>query len=328
MRQKRVKTYRKVMQLYCSAFKFREPYQVLIDGAFVESCVNQKLDILARLHDVLQGNVKPMITQCSMQQLYDKGEQSVIDAAKAFERRKCNHLKAKPEQECLMSMAGSENPNRYVLATQSLDLRKKLRAVPGLPLVYISRSVMLLESPSDQTLAKKIRMERQKLHVPASEMALLKGQPVPSGSSHIVGAESSTAEYTDATSNVGGENGAAAAEHEGVEQKKQKRKGPKGPNPLSVKKKVKAADNNNGNASKKRSRDGSDDESTRQDRAEQKRKRVENESVKVASLAKRGELREGDQARKKRKRSKKKKGGEGTDAGGEGQEKTAGGEAA
>ncbi|KAK4050804.1 hypothetical protein OIV83_003225 [Microbotryomycetes sp. JL201] len=291
-----------------------------MDGAFVESCVHQKLDILARLHDVLQGTVKPMITQCSMQQLYDKNEQTVIDAAKAFERRKCNHLKAKPESECLKSMTGSDNVNRYVIATQSLDLRKTLRAVPGLPLVYISRSVMLLESPSDQTLAKKIRMEREKLHVPASEMALLKGQAVPSGSNHIIGADVSDASAErEPVETVGVDmQGEVVGEPTSIEQpQKKKRKGPKGPNPLSVKKKSKSDSNTApGSTSKKRSRDD-DGSASRQDQVELKRKRVENENVKVSSLAKRGEERQGDQARKKRKRSKKKKGGEQGEAGGE-----------
>jgi len=54
--------------------------------------------------------------------------------------------------ECFL---GEENKNRYVIATQSLELRKELRKVPGTPIIYIARSVVLLETPSDQTLAKK-----------------------------------------------------------------------------------------------------------------------------------------------------------------------------
>lgn len=51
--------------------------------------------------------------------------------------------------------AGTDNKNRYVIATQSLELRKKLRTVPGLPIIYINRSVVLLEAPSGETLSKK-----------------------------------------------------------------------------------------------------------------------------------------------------------------------------
>ncbi len=50
-----------------------------------------------------------MITQCSIQALYDLGTegQASVDLAKDFERRKCNHFKVRPEEECLTTMAGS-----------------------------------------------------------------------------------------------------------------------------------------------------------------------------------------------------------------------------
>lgn len=60
--------------------------------------------------------------------------------------------------DSLVVSTGTENKNRYVFATQSLPLRESLRAVPGSPIIYIARSVMLLESPSNQTLAKKRRV--------------------------------------------------------------------------------------------------------------------------------------------------------------------------
>jgi U3 small nucleolar RNA-associated protein 23 len=98
-----------------------------------------------------------VITQCCIQALYDQGSegQAAVEMAKEFERRKCNHFKPRPQDECILTMAGDSNKNRYVIATQSLELRKELRKIPGTPIVYIARSVVLLENPSDQTLAKK-----------------------------------------------------------------------------------------------------------------------------------------------------------------------------
>lgn len=55
----------------------------------------------------------------------------------------------------VLHYVGTDNKNRYVIATQSLPLRKVLRTVPGLPIVYIARSVVLLEAPSDKTVLKK-----------------------------------------------------------------------------------------------------------------------------------------------------------------------------
>lgn len=238
---------------------------------------------------------------------------------------------------------GKDNPNRYVIATQSLDLRKKLRAVPGLPLVYINRSVMLLETPSDQTMQKKSRvsrqewrnthpayglnflscicqMENEKLHVSAAELALLNKTPAtaPADGTTIIGGEPLAPSSISQDIAAGAQEGSSAAPP-----KKKKRKGPSGPNPLSVKKKAKPAATPNGASSKKRERsdDAGTGASTAEDRAERKRKRVAEEEVRVTSVASRaapGSEREGDKARKKRKRSRKGKGAGASENGPEG----------
>ncbi|KAL8287688.1 hypothetical protein RQP46_003546 [Phenoliferia psychrophenolica] len=287
----RVKNYRKVMQLYCSTFKFREPYQLLVDAEFCASVVHQKLDFQARLEDVCQGAVKPMITQCCMQALYDLGAegQGAVDLAKGFERRKCNHFKVRPQDECMTAMAGSDNPNRYVIATQSLPLRQTLRNVPGLPIIYLARSVVLLEAPSTKTMSKKKEMEDQKLHVPASELAFLTKTSAPStNSSALIDAGLPYASTSTLPSDAVPEKAASATTTDAKDgaPKKRKRKGPPGPNPLSVKKK-------------------------KEDRPA-KKPRVDLDSTRVASSAARvaGEG-------KRRKRGRGKKAGEGAAAGGE-----------
>lgn len=58
MRAKRSKVYKKAMVLYTSAFKFREPFQVLVDSEFTQRAASQKLDLPARLADILGGQVK------------------------------------------------------------------------------------------------------------------------------------------------------------------------------------------------------------------------------------------------------------------------------
>ncbi|KAM0746750.1 Fcf1-domain-containing protein, partial [Meredithblackwellia eburnea MCA 4105] len=238
MRQKRVKTYRKVMQLYASTFQFREPYQLIVDAEFCLSIAHQKLDFQPRLEDVTQGTVKPLITQCCIQALYDKGEagQAAVELAKGFERRKCNHFKPRPQDECVTSIvAGTDNKHRYVVATQSPELRQTLRGIPGVPIIYLSRSVVLLEAPSNATLNRKKQMENAKLHAPISELAALKSIPLPSNSTSLITAGLPLASSSALPSTGGGEE----ADGEKVEPalKKRKKKGPKGPNPLSVKKK-------------------------------------------------------------------------------------------
>ncbi|KAJ3801646.1 Fcf1-domain-containing protein [Lentinula aff. detonsa] len=203
MRQKRAKTYRKLMSLYSMSFGFRQPYQVLVDSELCKDSVDHKIELVKQLGTVLQGEVKPMITQCCIHELYlQRGQQPAVDLAKTFERRKCNHREPIPGDECLASVVGDSNKHRYVIATQSTPLRTKLRLIPAVPIVHINRSVMILEPPSDTTIRAKALMEQKALNSTAStETALLaslstSAEPVP-----------------------------------------KKKRGPKGPNPLSVKKK-------------------------------------------------------------------------------------------
>ncbi|KAG5644727.1 hypothetical protein DXG03_007856 [Asterophora parasitica] len=202
MRQKRAKAYRKLMSLYSMTFGFRQPYQVLVDAEMCKAAIDHKIELVKQLTSVLQGEVKPMVTQCCIHELYIQGksQQPAVDLAKTFERRKCNHREAIPGDECLTSVVGPTNKHRYVIATQSQPLRVKLRNIPAVPIVHVNRTVMVLEPPSDLTLETKKAMEEKTLLPTASDMTL-------------VGSSTST------------------------ELPKKKKRGPKGPNPLSVKKK-------------------------------------------------------------------------------------------
>ncbi|RPD82633.1 PIN domain-like protein [Lentinus tigrinus ALCF2SS1-7] len=202
MRQKRAKAYRKLMSLYAMSFGFRQPYQVLVDSHMCKEAIAHKIDLVKQLGVVLQGTVKPMITQCCIHELYLQGkeQQPAVDLAKTFERRKCNHREAIPGEECLSSVVGETNKHRYVLATQSQELRQKLRAIPAIPLIHMKRSVMILEPPSDTTLRAKALEEEKALHPTAPEAAKIPSAATP------------------------------------TEPIRKKKKGPKGPNPLSVKK--------------------------------------------------------------------------------------------
>ncbi|KAI0335352.1 Fcf1-domain-containing protein [Cubamyces sp. BRFM 1775] len=208
MRQKRAKAYRKLMSLYSLSFGFRQPYQVLVDSHMCKEAVAHKIELVKQLGIVLQGTVKPMITQCCIHELYLQGkeQQPAVDLAKTFERRKCNHREAIPGDDCISSIVGETNKHRYVIASHSQELRQKLRAIPGVPIVHMNRSVMILEPPSDATLRAKTLAEEKMLHASEPEVAKLPATPAP------------------------------------AEPPKKKKKGPKGPNPLSVKKKKSKSD--------------------------------------------------------------------------------------
>jgi U3 small nucleolar RNA-associated protein 23 len=47
-----------------------------------------------------------------------------------------------------------------VIASQSQELRVKLRKIPAVPLIHITKSVMILEPPSEETLRIKAEVRR------------------------------------------------------------------------------------------------------------------------------------------------------------------------
>ncbi|KAH7341893.1 Fcf1-domain-containing protein [Rhizoctonia solani] len=183
MRQKRAKAYKKLMALYSMNFGFRQPYQVLVDSTFCIEVCQHKMDPVKQLTTVLQGECKliKVITQCSMVELYKLGPsaQHIVDLAKLFERRKCNHREAIENEPCIESVVGESNKHRYVVASQSTDLRNKLRMIPAVPLVHINRSVMVLEPRSEATIRAKDRSDSANMDVTESEAKMLTSTSAP-----------------------------------------------------------------------------------------------------------------------------------------------------
>jgi U3 small nucleolar RNA-associated protein 23 len=180
-----------------------------------------------------------VITQCCIHELYLQGKpvQPVVDLAKGFERRKCNHREAIPGDACLKDVvgefdlpqcstnpvsncAGETNKHRYVVATQSQSLRSSLRDIPAVPIVHINRSVMILEPPSVTTLEAKTKvsqMPRARNFFSLTTFTKADEAALRPDDSELAKLSTSSVQQT--------------------ELPRKKKRGPKGPNPLSVKKK-------------------------------------------------------------------------------------------
>ncbi|KIW04154.1 uncharacterized protein PV09_04961 [Verruconis gallopava] len=236
MKAKRAKQYRKLMQQYAFSFGIREPYQVLLDAAIIQDADRFAMDLVKGLERTLCGKVKPMITQCCMRHLYNSTpkNEALIEQAKTFERRRCNHhLLEEPLStlKCLSSVVDPKeqnvNKHHYVIASQDEDVRAKMRSIPGVPQIYIKRSIMILEPMAGASEDVRSRSERSKFKLGISRM---------SGRGSVLGKRSRESDE-DGIENRGsnGEVSTGMDSHSEPERKK-KRRGPKGPNPLSVKK--------------------------------------------------------------------------------------------
>ncbi|KAI0969937.1 Fcf1-domain-containing protein [Xylaria arbuscula] len=176
-RAKRSKQYKRLMNQYEINFGFREPYQVLCDSQFLEAAIRSKMDIDHILKATLHGSTKLLITQCSMRWLYarknEPGIGAVIEFAKErLERRRCGHHPSdypEPlvESDCIHSVIDPSktgiNKHRYVCAINDDEIRSSLRnGIQVVPLLYIRRSVLIMEPASSTTVKARSRDEKAK----------------------------------------------------------------------------------------------------------------------------------------------------------------------
>ena len=156
---------------------------------------------------------------------------SLILTAKSMERRRCNHhVLDEPLStlECFSSVIDPKNSrtnkNRYIIASQDEDVRRYCRELRGVPLVFVKRSVMVMEPMAAGSVNAREDLEREKFRNG------LKTRGV-----GIVGKRKRNED--DNVSVAGeGQRMKSITELDESPGKKRKIRGPKGPNPLSVKK--------------------------------------------------------------------------------------------
>jgi U3 small nucleolar RNA-associated protein 23 len=172
-----------------------------------------------------------MITTCDMRHLYNAKpkNETLILQAKEYERRRCNHQDLEEPLstlECLSEVvdpkSSGTNKNRYIVASNDGRVRGHMRSIAGVPLLYISKSVLLMEPMANVTEELREREEKSKFRQG------LKGQRKP---------DQAPKRKRDDDDEEGQDNqSAGGATDDAQPAKKRKQKGPKQPNPLSMKK--------------------------------------------------------------------------------------------
>lgn len=169
MPKKRLRSGKRTMQFLRVNFNFHEPYQVLVDERIILKALQAKVDLKLVIGKLLGGSVKMMITQCAMQKLYEQKNEAAIELAKGYERKRCGHKPAEEKSvsvlKCVREVVDvkGENKYRYVVASQRKRLRQMLRTIPGVPLLYLSRSVLVSEPLAEATIALQKQKELEKL---------------------------------------------------------------------------------------------------------------------------------------------------------------------
>mmetsp|Transcript_30613 Transcript_30613/g.73550 ORF Transcript_30613/g.73550 Transcript_30613/m.73550 type:complete len:257 (-) Transcript_30613:173-943(-) len=220
MKAKKNKAIRKALNMYDQAFGFHRPYRVLCDGNFLHAALDFKIFLKEALPAYLQGPCIPVVTNCIRAELRLIGDDvsgaSLI--AKRFQCIRCA-CEGSSARDCILSMVDASNSQHLFVASQDSSLRYQLSKIAGVPFMRVMRGQLLLDPPSEASETAYRKREKDKTGpTPQQRRALERKRK------ELDGALEKEKEE---------------AEKEGEapeEPPKKKRKGPKGVNPLAMKK--------------------------------------------------------------------------------------------
>ncbi|RZC91215.1 hypothetical protein C5167_027279 [Papaver somniferum] len=141
------------------------PYRVLVDTNFINFSIQNKLDLEKAMMDCLYAKCTPCITDCVMAELEKLGQKYRValrldvylrssiafKIAKdpRFERLPCTH-KGTYADDCLVDRITQHKC--YIVATCDRDLKRRIRKVPGVPIMYITNHKYSIERLPEATL--------------------------------------------------------------------------------------------------------------------------------------------------------------------------------
>ncbi|CBX98497.1 similar to rRNA-processing protein FCF1 homolog [Plenodomus lingam JN3] len=126
------------------------PYSVLIDTNFLSHTVHAKLDLQKALMDLLYAKATPIITSCVMAELEKLGPKYRIALRIARDERwtrlRCDH-KGTYADDCITERV--QKHRVYLVATNDRDLKRRIRKVPGVPIVSVAKGKYVIERLPD-----------------------------------------------------------------------------------------------------------------------------------------------------------------------------------
>eukprot|EP00392_Amoebophrya_sp_AT5.2_P003324 g3329.t1 len=142
---------KEVEQLHSSLFfSYNEnlvpPYRVLVDTNFVNSALQNKTDLFKGMMDLLLAKCIPCVTDCVLAELEKMGSKYRMALSLArdprFERLTCTH-KGTYADDCLCERV--HNHKCYIVGTNDADLKRRIRKIPGVPIMGCKRGQFAIE---------------------------------------------------------------------------------------------------------------------------------------------------------------------------------------
>ncbi|RLN13437.1 hypothetical protein C2845_PM09G03490 [Panicum miliaceum] len=129
------------------------PYRVIVDTNFINFSIQNKLDLEKGMMDCLYAKCTPCITDCVMAELEKLGQKYRVALRIAkdprFQRLACTH-KGTYADDCIVERVTQHKC--YIVATCDRDLKRRIRKVPGVPIMYITRHRYSIERLPEATV--------------------------------------------------------------------------------------------------------------------------------------------------------------------------------
>ncbi|KAI6009852.1 Fcf1-domain-containing protein [Pisolithus marmoratus] len=145
----KAKAVRRVPQIPSSMFlshnaELVPPYRVLIDTNFINFSLQNKLELISGMMDCLFAKCIPCVTDCVIAELEKLGHRYRVALRVARDPRHPGTY----ADDCLVQRVTAHKC--YIVATCDRELRRRIRQIPGVPLMYIVARRYAIERLPDQ----------------------------------------------------------------------------------------------------------------------------------------------------------------------------------
>lgn len=132
------------------------PYHVLLDTNFINFSIKNKIDIVQGMMDCMYAKCVPYLTDCVLGELEKLGQKyrlaMKIVKDPRIERLPCMHSGTYAD-DCLVNRVTQHKC--YIVATCDKDLKRRIRKIPGVPIMFISQHRYTVEQMPDAYGAPK-----------------------------------------------------------------------------------------------------------------------------------------------------------------------------
>ncbi|VIO96074.1 Uncharacterized protein BM_BM3707 [Brugia malayi] len=126
------------------------PFHVIIDTNFVNFSIKYRIDIMQGFMDCLYAKTIPYVTDCVLGELEKLGQRCKVALKiikdNRFKRLSCSH-KGIYADDCIIQRVTQHKC--YMVATCDKDLKRRIRKIPGVPILYIRQHRFSIERMPD-----------------------------------------------------------------------------------------------------------------------------------------------------------------------------------